>query len=558
MNEKSRLGLGVMDAALVLGVLGDALLRVTPWGLNVLLWTVVLAAAAFGLVRWRGVELKGEGGGLLLPVILFAAAFAWRDSLVLKWLDGLALVLALSLAAGRTRSGRVVVAGVTEYAREIFAAMFNAMFGAWPLLQSDMCWKDVPRGGWSRHAAAAGRGLIIAVPLLFVFGGLLMAADAVFARLINNVFQIDLPEMFLHVSVSLVCAWLACGFLRGALLKSESANENAKNALAGSVAPAASIITMGINETASDKAEPVKNDALKNGAAEKDKLPRLQRMSLGIVELGIGLGLLDALFFCFVVVQFRYFFGGAAQLQSSTGMTYAEYARRGFFELVWVAALVLPLLLVAHHLLRKEKAAHERIFRFLAGALLLLLFVIIASAVARMRLYQQEYGLTELRVYTMAFMGWLALVFVWFAWTVLRGRRERFAFGALIACFLVIAALHLFNPDAFIVRANVLHAARVNQKLDTGYATSLSADAVPVLIESLPSMKTSDARTVAAYVVERWSKPVQIDYRVWSVSRGAAWSAAQKHAADLRAFGSEAKESLESASAAGQGGEAAR
>ncbi|MGI8656683.1 MAG: DUF4153 domain-containing protein [Pyrinomonadaceae bacterium] len=548
MNEKSKLGLGVIDAALVLGMLGDALLRVTPWGLNILLWIVVLVLAAAVLVRWRGVELKGEGAKLLLPVVLSAAVFAWRDSPVLKGLDGLALVLALALAAGRTRSGRIVVAGVTEYVREIFAAMFNAAFGAWPLLRSDVCWKDVPRGGWSGNAAAIGRGLIIAVPLLFVFGGLLMAADAVFARIINNVFQIDLPETFLHIFVTLACAWLVCGFLRGALLKNESTNESAKNASTGSVVPVASIITIGINETASDKAKVANNDALS----------RLQAVSLGIVELGIGLGLLAALFFCFVIVQFRYFFGGASMVQISMGMTYAEYARRGFFELVTVAALVLPLLLIAHYLLRKEKAAHERIFRSLAGILLALLFVIMASAIVRMRLYQQEYGLTELRVYTMAFMGWLALVFVWFAWTVLRGRRERFAFGALIACFFVVAALHLFNPDAFIVRANVSHAARVNQKLDTGYATSLSADAVPVLIESLPSMKTADARIVAAYVLERWSKPLQIDYRAWSVSRGAAWSTTQKHAADLRAFRDEAKESLESVSAVRPSGAAAR
>lgn len=553
MNEKSKLGLGVIDAALVLGVLGDALLRVTPWGLNVLLWTGALVFAAAGLARWRGVDLKGEGGKLLLPVVLFAVAFAWRDSSVLKGLDGLALVLALSLAAGRTRSGRIIVAGVTEYAREIFAAMFGAAFGAWPLLRSDVCWKEMPRGGWSRHAAAIGRGLLIAVPLLFVFGGLLMAADAVFERIINNVFQIDLPETFLHIFVSLICAWLVCGFLRRALLKSESTNENAKNALAGSIAPVASITTMGINETASDKAKVAKNETANN-----DELPRLQSVSLGIVELGIGLGLLDALFFCFVVVQFRYFFGGAPMVQISTGMTYAEYARRGFFELVWVAALVLPLLLVAHYLLRKGKATHERIFRALAGMLLALLFVIMASAVVRMRLYQNEYGLTELRVYTMAFMGWLALVFIWFAWTVLRGRRERFAYGALIACFCVIAALHLFNPDAFIVSANVAHAARVNQKLDAGYATSLSADAVPVLIKTLPKMKPSDARIVAAYVLEHWSKPSQIDYRAWSVSRGAAWSATERHAMELRALAREAKGAPQSSSAVEQSNLTAR
>lgn len=190
--------------------------------------------------------------------------------------------------------------------------------------------------------------------------------------------------------------------------------------------------------------------------------------------------------------------------------------------------------------------------------LLALLFVIMASAIVRMRLYQNEYGLTELRVYTMAFMGWLALVFVWFAWTVLRGRRERFAYGALIACFCVIAALHLFNPDAFIVSANVAHAARVNQKLDAGYATSLSADAVPVLIESLPKMKPSDARIVAAYVLEHWSKPSQIDYRAWSVSRGAAWSATERHAMELRTLAREAKGAPQSSSAVEQSNLTAR
>ena len=61
---------------------------------------------------------------------------------------------------------------------------------------------------------------------------------------------------------------------------------------------------------------------------------------LGIVELGIVLGLLDVLFLAFVLVQFRYLFGGAELVQVSATLTYAEYARRGFFELVAVAALL--------------------------------------------------------------------------------------------------------------------------------------------------------------------------------------------------------------------------
>ena len=106
--------------------------------------------------------------------------------------------------------------------------------------------------------------------------------------------------------------------------------------------------------------------------------------------------------------------------------------------------------------------------------MLLLLDVMLASALFRMRLYTAEYGLTELRFYTTAFMGWLVLVFGWFVATVLRGRRERFGTGALLAGWLVLAALNLVNPDAVIAGVNLDRAAR-GRPLDVAYAATLSA-----------------------------------------------------------------------------------
>jgi len=71
MNERTRQSLHVLEAALLLGVLGDALLRATPWGLNFFLWTSALLAAVVALLeRWRRMGLKGEGGWLLWPIIL--------------------------------------------------------------------------------------------------------------------------------------------------------------------------------------------------------------------------------------------------------------------------------------------------------------------------------------------------------------------------------------------------------------------------------------------------------------------------------------------------------
>ena len=514
MKERTKLGLRVLEAALLMGLLGDALLRATPWGVNLLLWVAALMAAAVALLaRWRRGVLIGEGRWLLLPVIFFAAGFAWRDSLTLRSLDALALIVSLSLIALRARAGRIHLAGIVEYALGVIIAAVDALFGPFLLLLSDIHWRELPRAGWSRHMAAVVRGVAIALPLLLIFGGLLMAADAVFEGIIDRAFNLNFETLFSHTFLAIFFAWFAGGFLRGMMLGREM--EFTTAGLPGLLSTNGTEVTTAQSET----------DA---GDAPLPSKP----LSLGIVEIGVVLGLLNLLFLAFVTVQIRYFFGGAAFAQASTGLTFAEYARRGFFELVAVATLVLPLLLAAHWLLRKENRTHERIFRVLAGAQVALLFVIMASAVGRMRLYQSEYGLTELRLYTTAFMGWLAAVFVWFSLSVLRGERERFACGALVAGFLVLATLHTLNPDALIIRVNARHA-QAGHAFDADYAASLSADGVPALFEALPTLGRYNRCVVATELLARRASLESGDWRTWNRSRVTARSLLRENAGAL-------------------------
>lgn len=525
MNKKTKRGLEVFEAALLLSILGDALLRATPWGLNISLWSGALAVALVALlVRGRSKALAGEGRWLLLPLVFFSVGFAWRDSLTLNTLSALALLVAFSLIALRARGGWIRLAGVLEYILGGYLAAFNALFGAFGLLLSDIGWKEIPRAGWSRHLVSVIRGIAIAVPLLLVFGGLLMTADAVFEGLIKTSFQLDSGLLFSHLLLLLLLFWVSAGFLRSAVLGKEVTHteEGRLNhmMLFESIInpPQAANPQQATNAQQAATAQvEIKTTNGANAPAPKVK----KKLSLGIIEIGVVLGMLNLLFLSFVIVQMRYFFGGAELVQVSNGLTYAEYARRGFFELVWVAALVLPILLFAHWLLRKENPAHERIFRLLAGMQVVLLFVIMTSAIGRMRLYQREYGLTELRLYTTAFMGWLALVFVWFAATVLRGRRERFACGALVTGFVMIAALHVLNPDDLIVRVNVAHV-QAGRNLDIEYAASLSADAVPALVESMPTLSRSERCLLASHFLYQRTTFESGDWRSWNLSRSEA------------------------------------
>ena len=476
MDERTKLGLGIAGTAAILGLLGDGLLRATPWGLNVFLFALALVGLTAALASWRGIRLLGEGRFLVAPLLFFAALFAWRDSNTLAVVNGLSILAALSLAVLRSRSGRLV-SGLSDYLYWGLQAALYACAGPIPLFARDVSLRELRPAGYGPLLAVL-RGLAIAAPLLLLFGALFAAADAVFEDLVVGLFDFDLPDFAGHLLLVAFFAWVSAGLLRLALIGGELP------------APA-----------------------------------RPASLGLGIVELGVSLGLLNCLFLLFVAVQARYLFGGEGRVLLSTGLSYAEYARRGFFELVTVTALVLPLLLLAHWLLRSEKPLHLRLFRAFSASLVALLFVVMASALQRMRLYTAEFGLTELRLYTTAFMAWIFVVLVFFLLTVLRARRHLFAPSTLATGFLAVALLNALDPDALIVRTNLARAER-GQELDAPYLASLSADALPPLMAAVPGLSEGDRNAVEAGLQARWGGPVpDDDWRTYNLSRSRAQEA---------------------------------
>ena len=476
MKDRDRRGIIILAAGLIAGVLSNYLFR-AALGINVFLWILMILILVAGFARFEKITLAGEGRWLALPLLFFAGAFAWRDSIMLQMLDMLLLFLTLGLAAVCSKSGLLQRTGIVDMVLYLVAGWSRILAGAVSLLFLEIAWQSLPRGKWLAAGTAYLRGVLLAVPLILLFGVLFVMADAFFEQLVGRLFAFGLTEALDDLFVTAFFACVIIGMLYSTFLARD------------------------LNLKEFEKWFPP--------------------ISLGMIEIGTVLGALNILFFLFVLVQFRYFFGGEFLL-ASTGMTYAEYARRGFFELVAVTALVLPVLLTAHWLLEKQNPVHERSFRILSGALIAMVFVIMSSAIYRLWLYQSQYGLTELRLYAGAFLVWLAIVFLWFLATVHRGRRDRFAFGALAAGFLIAAALHGINPDAWIARINVARF-HDNGRFDVDYAVSLSADAVPVLIEALPALPEEMRAQMAASILRQYETPWTTDWRAWNWGRARAW-----------------------------------
>jgi hypothetical protein len=209
---------------------------------------------------------------------------------------------------------------------------------------------------------------------------------------------------------------------------------------------------------------------------------------LGSIEMTMLLSVLNLLFFSFIAVQFTYFFGGDTLVQSADGLTYSEYARRGFFQLVAVAILVIALLLITNFLHRPLNEGQKKLYSILAIMMVVLTMIIEASAIHRMFLYTRVYGLTELRFYTSVFMLWLIGIFILFSISLLHNKEKNsFTFSAVVAALILNACLLVINPDARIADVNLARL-QAGEEFDALYLSLLSTDVVPTLVAALPTL----------------------------------------------------------------------
>ncbi len=418
---------------------------------------------------------------MVWAALAFAALLPLRDADALAAFSILAGGVLLVLAAGRagtgwvlrSRLGEVAAAGVRVVLLVVAGPLGWGSSGSLPATAGDSA-----EPGRTPVIRILARGGAMALLPLGILAALLTSADPVFDALLQATLVAGVAPLLEHLAAAGVMAWLAAGYMRALLVPDDPILERI----------------------------------------------RLPRPSFAPAELAVVLFLLSLLLLAFLGVQVRYLVGGAGLVEVTAGLSYAEYARRGFFELVTAVALVLPVLLAADFMAARNDPGGRRLLRAASTLLLFLLGGVVASAAYRMYLYQAAYGLTEARLYVSVVLVWLAVVLAWFGATVLRGQRRGFAFGAIAAGLACVAALHLLNPHALIARVNLTRAA-AGSEVDASYLRTLGADAAPTLMAHLSSLPETERCIVQALLVERWSGARPGGWRNWNLGDARARSA---------------------------------
>jgi hypothetical protein len=207
------------------------------------------------------------------------------------------------------------------------------------------------------------------------------------------------------------------------------------------------------------------------------------RTRLARWEWLLPLALLDAVFALFVAVQLAVLFGGRDHVLETSGLTYAEYARQGFWQLLAAASLTLVVVGVAARYAGPVTRGDRRVLRALLAVLCALTGVVLASALHRLGLYEDAFGLTRARLAAQAALVWLGGVFALVLLAgaisgVRRGARE----AAVIGTALALLGFSLANPDGIVASRNVDRWDEEG-RIDLRYLQGLSADAVPAILE---------------------------------------------------------------------------
>jgi len=453
--------------ALIVGWGFDILYWKKPLGISFAIHVLLLLGTLIFLSKKEGKTLSPKS----LPLIGLALVFSFlgflRAEPFTRTLNHLLSLGFLGLLILSYQGGRWMEYNLSDYIVGAFRLFTNAIGLPFKLITEAKEEKgDTEEGekvkgaGWKK-AAPYLRGILLALPIVAVLAALLSEADPIFSKWLGDLIELlrleKLPEYILRLVLIGIWTFLLAGLMLYSLSKSQ------KEKLVG---------------------------------LDQPWPPRF----LGSTETTIIMGAVNLLFFSFVSIQFKYFFGGEKNI-TLDGYTFSEYARRGFGELLAVAFFTLFIIMVLSSITIRKEKKNRVVFSALTGLMTAFIGVILLSSLQRLALYEAAYGFTRLRAYSHICVIWIGILFLAILVLEILGAHRYFTLASLAAVAGFVLTMNAVNVDAFIVKSNVQRLGNPDSILDTNLLKDLSMDSLPTLVKLADDPHITDQEKVEIGVV---------------------------------------------------------
>jgi uncharacterized protein DUF4153 len=473
--EQSRSTKTAWILALLTSLLGAGILFSADPGIN---WPIWVAAACGSLMLSRFASV----GRVETPLVILSA---WATLLGIGFAltanDGLQVLSVLSVAM---LLGLATITLGAERWRELSVALLAAVPLLAPFRVIGSTAREVlgaPAAVSSPRSRALIKGAILSLPLVIVLILLLGSADAV-----------------INAGISRVTAWLPDWWFPGRVV----------------FFLVLLILTLGANALSARQI-----------AAKFPHFPApASRITIGRTEQQMVLWSAAVILWAFVLLQLSYFIHPPPAVLGN-GVSFAEFARKGFAQLSFAVTIVAAIILFLEYARPSSADARSgsNLLR-LEIALVIALELVLISAFRRVILYEQSYGFTEARVFAQAYMVGIGLALLALAWEIRAGTIS-IALGRRIAeiALSVFTVLLFWNYEAWIVNRNVDRGV-ASSHFDPAYFKQLSHDATPTIIKRLPEIPEPQRDTVVAMLACK-PTPSPLRWYEWNRSISAARAA---------------------------------
>lgn len=403
---------------------------------------LVFITCFYGVYFWRfrSIRFVNRKLGMLLiiSVWLLAASYFLKSNMILYALNILAIPLLVLIQLVLV----VYPSGSSwhkwPFVKKIFETIWASFVYVCRFLLNGP--RLAGRGFDEKTTAVLKRvliGLLISLPLLFVIMNLLISADQQFGEL-----------------VGLLPRWLSAIKISDGVFRAAATLIYA-------------LTIFGLLQVLRKKGTPEEKPAAETGKS----------VSLdSIVSLTV-LVLLNIVYLLFVIVQFKYFFSETLQ----AGYTYAEFARRGFFELLFVAMLNLLIISTVITFTDLRSRAIGMIIRGMLTLLVIFSGIMLYSAFIRLLMYEEAYGFTFTRVLAHSFMIFLLVIL---GYSLMRIWLEKLSLLRfyIISSIVFYTVINTAQLESFVVTQN-LERYKETGKIDIYYLDMLSYEGVEGLVK---------------------------------------------------------------------------
>jgi hypothetical protein len=432
-------GLYCILFSLLLGVVFDRLFIDKAFGISFFIFISLCTAFFLWSIKARVSFQKSAGWLLLIPIGLLSFSFTVYTNeilLALNILITLILMIASSILIDKPNLQWHKITFIFEMLRKGIANVVESLPMPFRIIKKSIGERSKMEIKESKKQVIFG--LLISLPLLFVIIMLLSSADMIFSYYFKNITDIfnniDLGEFPAHAIVVLLIAFYLFGYVWSFKRRDKAETQN---------------LVMGT----------------------------LTWEAITIITV---LVILNIVYLIFTIIQFSYLYGGGSMTLPAS-FTYAEYARRGFFELAAVTFINFIIVLSCIKFVKRENKKLLTIVNILFTALILFTLNMLYSANFKLTLYESSFGYTYLRVFVHLFMlllfilSIIVLIGIWY-------RKVPVMKSIIVITIIMYTVINYLNIDAFIARKNIerYHA---TGNLDVEYLTLLSFEAVPYMLE---------------------------------------------------------------------------